>query len=174
MSDQTIRWPGQQPGQESPFAIGETKERMPTVVLPGAAQTLQAFGDEVLIHLGGAETGGKYSVFTSITPPGGGPPPHYHNNEDEWFFPLEGRVEFFLDGSWKEVPLGSLVFVPRDMVHTFRNCGDRPSKILTQTAPSGFEIFFERCAAEFAKSGPPDMDRIIEISAEHGIHYVID
>jgi quercetin dioxygenase-like cupin family protein len=174
MSDQAIMWPGHQPSQSSPLTGAETKKISSAVVLPEAAQTLQAFGDEVSIHLGGAETGGKYTVFTSITPPGGGPPPHYHNHEDEWFLPLEGRVEFLLDGSWKEVPVGSLIFVPRSTVHTFRNCGDRPLKLLIQTAPSGFEIFFEQCAAEFAKSGPPDMDRIIKISAAHGIHYVME
>jgi quercetin dioxygenase-like cupin family protein len=165
MSDQSIKWPSHRPGQ-SPLATA--------VVLPEAEKILRAFGDEVLIHLGGAETGGKYTVFTSITPPGGGPPPHYHNNEDEWFCPLEGRVEFFLEGSWKEVPVGTLVFVPRSTIHTFRNCGDKPAKILTQTTPSGFETFFKRCAAEFANSVPPNMERIIEISAEHGIHYVME
>ena len=124
------------------------------------------------IHLGGAQTGGKLTVFTALTPPGGGPPPHYHANEDEWFFPLEGRVEFYLDGSWKEVPMGTTLFIPRGTVHTFRNIGDTPLKVLTHTSPAGFEKFFERCANEFAKGGPPDMARIIEISAEHGIHFV--
>ena len=43
--------------------------------------------------------------------------------------------------------------------------------MLIHTAPSGFETFFARCAEEFAKPNPPDMSRIVEISAEHGIHY---
>ncbi|MDX1688356.1 MAG: hypothetical protein R3248_10265 [Candidatus Promineifilaceae bacterium] len=47
-------------------------------------------------------------------------------------------------------------------------------KMLTHTAPAGFEIFFERCAEEFTKPGPPDMERIIEISAEHGIYFVTE
>lgn len=174
MSDQAIRWPGHRPDQSSPLDAAEAKKITPVVILPEAAQTLRAFGDEVSIHVGGAETGGKFTVFTCTTPPGGGPPPHYHKNEDEWFFVIEGKVEFLLDGSWKEVPVGSLVFVPRSAVHTFRNSGDKPLKLLTQTAPAEFEVFFERCAAEFARSGPPDMDRIIEISAEHGIHFVTD
>ena len=43
--------------------------------------------------------GGQLTMWTEATPPGGGPPPHYHLNEDEWFFALEGRVEFFKDNA---------------------------------------------------------------------------
>jgi len=44
--------------------------------------------------------------------------------------------------------------------------------MLLMTTPSGFEKFFPRCAAEFAKTGEPDMSRIVQIGAEHGIHFV--
>jgi quercetin dioxygenase-like cupin family protein len=142
------------------------------IVPPQDAPTIRAFGDEAIMHLTGQQTGGKFTMFTLITPPGGGPPPHYHLNEDEWFFPLEGRVEFFREGAWTEVSVGSAVFMPRGVVHTFRNIGDKPLRQLIHTSPSGFETFFERCAVEFAKDGSPDMQSIIRISAEHGIHYV--
>ena len=38
--------------------------------------------------------------------------------------------------------------------------------------PSGLEKFFDRCAEEFAKPGGPDMNRIAEISREHGVEFV--
>ncbi len=139
MSIQNITWPGHQTNQSN----GATKEKLnPAVILPNKAEPLRAFGDEIYVHLGGAETGGKYTVFTDLTPPGGGPPPHYHNNEDEWFFPLEGRVEFFLNGEWNEVPMQTVVFIPRGTIHTFRNCGESTLKMLTHTSPAGMEIFF--------------------------------
>jgi hypothetical protein len=37
---------------------------------------------------------------------------------------------------------------------------------------AGFEVFFERIAEAFNQPGGPDMPRIIEISAEHGIYFV--
>lgn len=143
-------------------------------IVPDASEVLHAFGEQVTIHLGGKETGGKFCIFTEITPPGSGPPPHYHRDQDEWFYPLAGRVEFFLDGEWNEVAVGSVVFVPKGMVHTFRNSGDEPLKMLVHIAPSGFEKFFRQCADEFANAGELDMDRIFEISAEYGIQFIME
>lgn len=142
------------------------------VVLPSGGKVIRAFGDEITVHLGGSETGGKYTMFSAVTPPGGGTPLHYHANEDEWFFVLEGRAEFFKNNGWAQVPIGTAVFTPKGVVHGFRNPGDKPLRMLMHTAPSGFEIFFARCAEEFAKPGPPDMPRLVEIAGEHGIHFV--
>ena len=133
---------------------------------------MRAFGEEVVIHLSGEQTGGSASVWTEITPPGGGPPPHYHENEDEWFLVQEGRVAFFSAGEWHEPGIGALVFMPRHHVHTFKNVGETPSRMLITTAPSGFEKFFARCEEEFTKPSGPDMARIAAISAEHGIHFL--
>jgi mannose-6-phosphate isomerase-like protein (cupin superfamily) len=155
-----------------PDFMNDTSPLTPAIVLPSSGKHLFAFGEEVIVHLGGIETGGKLAMWTEITPPGGGPPPHYHLSEDEWFFPLEGRVEFFKDDVWEEVPMGTAVFMPRRVIHAFRNPGDKPLRMLIHTTPSGFEIFFDRCAEEFAKSQPPDMARIVEIGVEHGIHFV--
>ena len=141
------------------------------VVLPSSGKVMRAFGDEITVYLGAAETGGKYTMFSAVTPPGGGPPPHYHANEDEWFFVQEGRAEFLKDNAWAEAPIGTVVFTPRGVVHTFRNPGDTPLRMMVHTAPSGFEVFFSRCAEEFAKPGPPNMPRLVEIAAEHGIHF---
>jgi quercetin dioxygenase-like cupin family protein len=144
----------------------------PSVTLPGQGRVIRAFGDEVIMHLEGEQTGGALSLWTNITPPGGGPPPHYHLNEDEWFVVQEGRVSFLVDGQWQEAGAGAAVFAPRGSVHTFKNVGDKPSRMIVSTSPAGFETFFSRCAEEFVKPGGPNMERIIEIAAEHGIHFV--
>jgi hypothetical protein len=77
-----------------------------------------------------------------------------------------------LNGEWNEVGPGGSAFMPRGIVHTFKNIGDHPSRMLIATAPSGFERFFARCAEEFAKQDAPDMSRIIQIGIEHSIHFV--
>jgi quercetin dioxygenase-like cupin family protein len=133
---------------------------------------LRTFGDEIHIHLDGEQTGGRLTMWTGTLPPGGGPPLHYHLNEDEIFHVLDGRVAFFLDGEWREAGPGGSAFMPRGVAHTYKNVGDKPSRILIMTTPSGFEKFFGRCAEEFTKPGGPDMSRIVEIGVEHGIHFV--
>jgi mannose-6-phosphate isomerase-like protein (cupin superfamily) len=152
--------------------MNSQKSIAPTLVLPGQGRVLRAFGDEVITHLEAKDTGGAFSLWTNITPPDGGPPPHYHLKEDECFVVQAGRISFLAEGKWQEVPVGGVVYAPRKSVHTFKNIGDHPSRLLISTSPGGFEIFFSRCADEFAKGGTPDMKRIVEISAEHGIHFV--
>ncbi len=145
----------------------------PCIATPAEAKICDAFGDQATFYLTGERTGGRYTMFLNVTPPGSGPPPHWHDHEDEWFYVLEGRVEFFHDGKWTEVPPGASVFMPRGSVHTFRNVGDTLLKQVIHTAPSGFETFFARVAEEFHRDGGPDVARVVEISAEHGIHYAM-
>ena len=128
---------------------------------PGTGQVLHAFGETVIVHLSGKDTGNAFALWTEITPPSGGPPPHYHLNEDETFVVQEGRFGFFHDGQWKEFGPGGVVHMPKTVIHTFKNVGSEPGRLLISTQPAGFEIFFTRCAAEFAKPGVPNMERII-------------
>ncbi|MCW1922718.1 cupin domain-containing protein [Luteolibacter arcticus] len=144
----------------------------PVIVPPADARTHHAFGDTTAFLLTGEQTGGRYTMSANVIDPGGGPPPHWHDHQDEWFYVVDGRAEFFKDGVWTEVPVGTAVFIPRGAVHAFRNAGDTPMKLTIHTAPSGFEAFFARIAEEFNRDGGPDMGRVVEISAEHGIHYV--
>lgn len=143
-----------------------------TVVPPSEFPRVEAFGDVATFHLTGAHTGGRYTCFVLETPPGGGPPPHRHEREDEWFLVLEGRAEFLQDGVWMAVPAGAAVFAPRGSVHTFRNAGDTVLRQMIHTAPAGFEDFFAAMAEEFRREGGPDMERVVAVSAEFGIHYV--
>ena len=148
-------------------------ELSPAICLPDHARHCCAFGESITFHMTGQDSGGRYTMFTEVTPPGGGPPIHVHEHEDEWFLILEGSARFFINDQWHDLPVGTTVFAPRRSVHTLKNVGQTPLKMLIHTAPSGFEIFFTRCAEEFARTNTgPDMERIIQISAEHGIRFV--
>jgi mannose-6-phosphate isomerase-like protein (cupin superfamily) len=148
-------------------------DKSPAIVRQSEAQVLHAFGEEIMILLDGERsTAGKLTMWTEITPAGGGPPPHYHLNEDETSHVINGRVAFFLNEEWNEVGPGGSAFMPSSVVHTFKNVGDQPSRMLIATTPSGIGKFFARCAEEFAKSEKPDMSRLFEIGVEHGIHFV--
>jgi quercetin dioxygenase-like cupin family protein len=142
------------------------------MTLPGTGKVLNALGDEVTVLLSGAQTGGAFTMVQVVTQPGGGPPPHWHTKEDEWFLVQEGRIELWRDGVWTEVPAGTAIFLPRGIKHTYRNCGDTPLRMIVHAAPAGFDVFFERIAEAFHQPGGPNMARIAEIAAEHGIFFV--
>ena len=142
------------------------------LVEPGGGQHLRAFGEEITVILTGEQTGGRLTMWLETTPPGGGPPLHFHINDDETFHVLAGTISFFQYSSWEEVGPGGSAFVPRGQLHTFKNPGDKPARMLLSTSPGGFDVFFSRCAEEFAREGGPDMARVYNIGAEHGIHFV--
>jgi quercetin dioxygenase-like cupin family protein len=77
-----------------------------------------------------------------MTPPGCGPGPHYHEREDEWFYIIEGRVSFLLNGTWTDLLPGDCVYSPRGSIHGFKNHTDQPIRVFINIAPAGFEHFF--------------------------------
>ena len=119
---------------------------LPKISYPDDSPVIHAFGDQMVLHLSSEDTGGKFTMWTNITPPGGGPPPHKHDHEDEWFWPVSGEAEFFKDGEWIRVPAKTAVFMPRGSVHAFRNPNSEPLSILIQTMPGGFDHFFRECS----------------------------
>jgi mannose-6-phosphate isomerase-like protein (cupin superfamily) len=141
------------------------------LVRANEGRTLHAFGHAVVILLDGKQTDGKFTAFLNISPPGGGPGPHYHEREDEWFYIVEGRVSFLINGTWTDMFPGDCVYSPRGSVHAFKNNTDQPIRVFMNIAPSGFERFFVEVAEEWAKP-EPDMSRITTISDKYGIHSV--
>jgi quercetin dioxygenase-like cupin family protein len=55
--------------------------------------------------------------------------PHKHS-EDEFFFVLEGKAEFYLDGKTMEGNKYSAFYCPRNSEHGIRNIGDAELKYL--------------------------------------------
>jgi mannose-6-phosphate isomerase-like protein (cupin superfamily) len=154
------------------FMSGPSSTSKSVIVPPGEGRVIRAFGAELHFHLSGDQTEGRFVQATIITPPDNGPPPHYHLNEDECFVVMEGRISIFAHGAWTEVAPGSIVFTPKGTVHTYKNTGTTPSRMLFSAAPAGFELFFAECEKEFQKVGGPDQSHLIEISAKYGIYYV--
>jgi mannose-6-phosphate isomerase-like protein (cupin superfamily) len=130
---------------------------------------LHAFGHAIVVLLDGKQTGWKFTAFLNITPPGGGPGPHYHEREDEWFYIIEGRVSFLMNGIWTDLFPGDCVYSPRGSVDGFKNNTDQPIRVFINVAPAGFEHFFAEVVEEGARP-ERDMDRITAISAKYGLH----
>lgn len=150
------------------------ESRRPVLIHPDDGETFSAFGDAIQVKLGRQQTGGNLALGLCTTDPGNGPPPHIHRNEDELFIIVEGTMSFWANGEWSDLGPGGVAFLPRNVPHTFKNNSQTPVKMWVLTAPSGFEVFFGKCSALFAVGGAngPDMAKVMQIAAEHGIEFV--
>ena len=152
--------------------IPEIPRRAVSIVRPGDGKRVRAFGNEIEFMLSTEQTGGTFTVGFASVLPGSGPPPHVHHAEDELFLILEGEYRVTVDGESTAVGPGSAVYLPRGSTHTFQVVSPTPGKHWVMTMPSGFDRYYERCQEVFAAPGPPNLDRLAEINAEHGYEFV--
>jgi mannose-6-phosphate isomerase-like protein (cupin superfamily) len=104
-------------------------------------------GTTLRVLLAGADTGGAVSVLEAVKAPGdGGPPPHRHPGIAELFYVLEGDMSFQVGDETIPAPAGTCVFVPGGLVHSFRNVGSTPARLLEVVIPGGLEGYFTAMA----------------------------
>jgi quercetin dioxygenase-like cupin family protein len=72
---------------------------------------------------------GRTLKMSVVKPHGATHAPHRHA-EEEFFFVLEGKVEFFLNGRTKVVGPFSSLYCPPNVEHGIRNVGDKEAKYL--------------------------------------------
>ncbi len=143
-------------------------------VPPSGGDSVWLAGIHITVKLTSEDTGGAYAVTEEITSPQGGAPPHSHDREDEALYVLEGDVEFLLGEDTIQARAGSCVHAPSGTLHTFRNVGKSPSRVLVVYSPGGFEKFvFEAgepaTEGSSAPEGEPDVERIVQIGQKYGL-----
>jgi len=129
----------QSEGVVTPNAAGALR---PMIVMPGDAETIRPFGIDMKVMLGGEHTGGTFSAVVAEIKPGDGPPPHLHRDREEYFYVLEGTYSLSVSGSDATIGPGTLVFVPRGTVHTFKNISTNTGKLLEWTIPGDNGDYF--------------------------------
>jgi mannose-6-phosphate isomerase-like protein (cupin superfamily) len=73
--------------------------------------------------------GGKTLKLSVVGPHQASHDPHFHV-EDEFFYVVEGKAEFFLDGKRKVVGPNTGMFAPSNVMHGIKNAGDTELKYL--------------------------------------------
>ena len=93
----------------------------------------------------GDDSAGVVTVIETVAAPGEGPPLHVHE-QDELIYLLEGRLRVQLGGDLKEADAGALVFIPREVQHTWQNVGETEARFVVTLMPAApaFERFFVR------------------------------
>jgi mannose-6-phosphate isomerase-like protein (cupin superfamily) len=129
---------------------------------------IPAIGLGITMKTDGKSTHDAYSLFEySIPPRTDGPPPHIHTREDESFICLAGQLDVYLGGEDFTLGAGDYLYLPRDVVHTFRNTYDEESRVISVVSPAGLEGYYQALAD--MPPGPKDIGKIKLIMADFGI-----
>jgi quercetin dioxygenase-like cupin family protein len=123
-----------------------------------------------------------YCLVEALVSPGAGPPPNRHPADDEAFYVLDGTFEFGIGSDTRHAKTGEFIKVPRGEVHTFKNVGSDPARLLIVNTPGIAHVGFFSQAGEPMPSGtkdlpppsgPPDVPRLLEIGRRNGIEFLV-
>jgi mannose-6-phosphate isomerase-like protein (cupin superfamily) len=117
------------------------------VLGPGEARMIEVGGFDVAVHADGESTDGAFSLIeTTEAEVGAGPPLHIHRDCAESFYVLEGAYRMLIGGRAFHCDMGSFVYVPRGVLHTFQSLR-AGSRKLNLYAPAGMVGYFDELAA---------------------------
>ena len=175
--DLEISSPGATPGAANmnpPGSIGFGRGRQSlnhSVWYNGALMTFLATGED---------TARQFALIEVVGRRGNVPPPHIHHREDEIFYVLEGEVVFSVsDRTIKGAP-GTMIFLPRDVRHSFTIESEQYRMLLLVT-PAGFEAFFKEFSVPApAMTLPPtnelaynEVQRMLEAAPRYGLEFFL-
>lgn len=96
-------------------------------------------------------------------------PPHIHPDQDEYFYMLEGRLDFAIDGSDQFAEPADLVRLPMGKPHSILNVSQRPAKALFWVSPAQrlYDLFW--AIHNMQEQKPLD---VAALSGEYGICFL--
>jgi mannose-6-phosphate isomerase-like protein (cupin superfamily) len=143
------------------------------VISPADVSPLWACGFEMRVLLTTESTGGATSVLMAWHQPGEGPPDYVHLSKEEILFIVEGTYEVVVDGMRVVADPGSIVFVPRNTVHRFKNIGNAKACMLNWTLPGGQDHYF-KAISEITGNRGFIGEQVLEISRKYNIYFPAD
>jgi mannose-6-phosphate isomerase-like protein (cupin superfamily) len=143
----------------------KTAPRRATIVKPEQALAIKPFGLDMKVLLTAEATGGAISVIMGWHKPGEGPPDHVHFRQEEIFFIVEGTYQLTAGDQTSTIGPGTVVFIPRNVVHRFKNVGDTTACMLDWSLPGGQDRYF-KTISELAAGEGFSRDKVLEISGQ--------
>jgi quercetin dioxygenase-like cupin family protein len=143
-----------------------------TIVTPEQVRSITPFGLDMKVPLTSEATNGAISVIMGWHKPGEGPPDHVHFSHEEIFFIPECTYELTAGDQTSTVGPGSIVFIPRNVVHRFKNVGDRTACMLGWSLPGGQDHYFN-AISELAAGGAFAGEKVREISRKFDTNFPV-
>lgn len=148
-------------------------QKTPLVSSLSDAESVTPFGIQMHIMMPSEATGGTFSALHVTHQPGEGPPRHMHEHQDEYVYVLEGVYEVMIGDATHRAQAGTMLFLPRNTIHSFKNIGTEPAKMLDWSLPGGQDGYFREIAkaAQQHGFGEEMMKKTADINARHSTSY---
>jgi quercetin dioxygenase-like cupin family protein len=138
------------------------------VLLPGQGERIEAGASTAVMKATAATTGGAFSLFEGTLPAGmSGPPAHAHRQTTDTFYVLEGTLHLTVGGRELDAPVGSYILVPPGVVHTFANTSDALARVLSISAPGGWEHYLRDLAGAMRAGTFPGTAAFAQLVAKY-------
>ncbi len=159
------------------------EQQAPKVTFTDVAdrRTFWIGGQRQSLIVGGAQTGGRYSLSHSAIPHGGGAAEHRHGVEAEAFYVLAGQLRFAWEGRTLDVGPGAFLHLEPGLAYGFRNTGAEQAELLIIYAPAGLEHFIanvgvadsddETASREAAERSLQDLEAMKASAGAYGLTY---
>jgi quercetin dioxygenase-like cupin family protein len=141
----------------------------PVMTTPETQRVIPFLGQSYRVRVSGQDTAGTFAVLDTEAPRGHGSPMHVHRHDSEVFLVLEGTLRLLVDGAEHEAGPGSAAVLPAGRPHGFVVTSEAARYLTLHHGPT-FEQFAAAVAGE--GDGTPDLSRLTEIAAAHGIDIV--
>ena len=127
---------------------------MPYLAQPDQQQTLEwLHGGLFTILLDSQATEGQLTVGRFDVPKDEAPPFHMHTREDEVFLLLKGEALVWVGDERHELSEGGIVYLPRNLPHSYRITSER-ADLLLMTTPGGIEEMFRHAGRDITTPRP--------------------
>ena len=126
------------------------------------------------------DTQGQFALIEAVARKGNVPPPHIHHREEETFYVLEGEMTVSVGDRTTKAKPGTMVFLPRDVVHSFAIESEQLRMLILLT-PAGMEGWFKEFSAPApAMRLPPaaevpysEIQKMLEVGPRYGLEFVL-
>lgn len=159
--------------------LRSAKGRKPTMVKPDEGDLFATMGSLLFVKVGAKETEKTYTLVEIKLGPQGEMPLHSLEKQDECLYVREGTIKVTVGDKTYESGPGGFFFVPKGTVHSFRNVGNKPARVLAMTKPAGLEDFIAAACdkGKDALAMPPkpemkDLERLRKVGERHGVKVV--
>lgn len=135
---------------------------------PETPVSFDLIGTKMTILVPATQTNGESVTIQDEVAPGGGVPAHVHTREDETYVITQGQFRFWRGHEVIDARPGSVVYLPRNVPHQFRNVGTTPGTLVFTITPAGLEKMF-LTMSQRGLMWPKDQAALTSISSQYGI-----